>query len=95
MEVGPRILRKLSNGDDKLINGGVERTRVVRDGHPHVTRAGTFDNVATEPSDFLTKFAAAGGPQIAQPGCGGYFTAGFVRPVLSGAKVSRDIICQF
>lgn len=95
MKMSPRILRKFSNRCDKFVNRAVERTRVVRDGHPHVTRAGTFDNVATEPSDFLTKFAAAGGPQIAQPGCGGYFTAGFVRPVLSGAKVSRDIICQF
>src|SRR5262245_38606697 len=45
MEMRPSILRKRADSDDKLVNGAVERRGVVRDGDPHVMRAGTFDNV--------------------------------------------------
>ncbi len=29
----------------QIVNGTVERKRVVRDGDPHIMRAGTFDNI--------------------------------------------------
>ena len=45
MEMRPCILREPANGDDKSVNGTVERRRVVRDGDPHIMRTGTFDDV--------------------------------------------------
>lgn len=45
MKMCPCIFGKPANSDHKFVNRAVERTRVVRDGHPHVMRADTFDNI--------------------------------------------------